>query len=71
MKEIKRCPYCGKEILSIAKKCRYCGKWLPENENLSSSEKNGILLMTKNNYSRNSCFLGYNCMEWIGGEPNR
>lgn len=39
MKEIKRCPYCGKEILSIAKKCRYCGKWLPENENLSSSEK--------------------------------
>lgn len=47
MKEIKRCPYCGKEILSIAKKCRYCGKWLPENENLSSSEKNGILLMTK------------------------
>jgi hypothetical protein len=24
----KKCPYCGKEILSVAKKCKYCGEWL-------------------------------------------
>lgn len=26
--ETKRCPYCGHEILAVAKKCRYCGHWL-------------------------------------------
>lgn len=31
MNETKKCPYCGNEILAIAKKCRFCGKWLTEN----------------------------------------
>ncbi len=26
----KRCPYCGEEILAVAKKCKHCGEWLAE-----------------------------------------
>lgn len=28
MEETKKCPYCGKEILAVAKKCKHCGEWL-------------------------------------------
>ena len=30
MEETKRCPYCGEEILAVAKKCKHCRKWLNE-----------------------------------------
>lgn len=26
------CPYCGEEILAVAKKCKHCGEWLDEEE---------------------------------------
>ena len=29
-RETKNCPYCGEEILAVAKKCKHCGKWLHE-----------------------------------------
>ncbi len=30
MSETKQCPYCGGEILAVAKKCKHCGKWLEQ-----------------------------------------
>ncbi|MDR1846526.1 MAG: zinc-ribbon domain-containing protein [Bacteroidales bacterium] len=30
MEETKRCPYCGEEILAVAKKCKHCGEMLVE-----------------------------------------
>ena len=30
MSEMKVCPYCGNEILAVAKKCKFCKQWLPE-----------------------------------------
>ena len=26
--DTKNCPYCGEEILAVAKKCKHCGEWL-------------------------------------------
>lgn len=30
MTETRICPFCGKEILAVAKKCKHCGKWLDD-----------------------------------------
>jgi DNA-directed RNA polymerase subunit RPC12/RpoP len=30
-KETKDCPYCGEEILEVAKKCKHCGEFLESN----------------------------------------
>lgn len=36
MKETKRCPYCGEEILAVAKKCKHCGEWLDKKEEVNT-----------------------------------
>ena len=36
MEEKKLCPYCGEEILAVAKKCKHCGEWLDKKENVES-----------------------------------
>lgn len=37
MVKTKKCPYCGEEILAIAKKCKHCSEWLDETEILSEA----------------------------------
>ena len=62
MEEIKKCPYCGKEIMSIAKKCRYCGRWVDGSDETQTSN---------NSMAINSQFdvIDYmHCGEWLDEE---
>jgi hypothetical protein len=36
--DTKRCPYCGEEILAIAKKCKHCGEWLVKSANYNNRQ---------------------------------
>jgi len=42
MIEVKECPYCGEEILSVAKKCKHCGEWLNDTVSGSMKSKNSL-----------------------------
>ena len=47
MEEKKNCPYCGEEILAVAKKCKHCGEWLDK-----SNAPRTPLSPTKANHSQ-------------------
>ena len=38
MEETKRCPYCGEEILAVAKKCKHCGEWIEQKTKAEDQE---------------------------------
>lgn len=48
-KDTKNCPYCGEEILAVAKKCKHCGEWLDK-----TSKPNTPVPIQHNNSSQNS-----------------
>ena len=50
MSKTKNCPFCGEEILGIAKKCKHCGEWLEEKTIVSKASNTTIIGAFASNY---------------------
>lgn len=59
MKETKKCPFCGEEILAEAKKCKYCGEWLDKESTLSKTEKVKTEIPTKKVFQKLGIYIAY------------
>ena len=57
MSKTKICPYCGNEILAVAKKCKFCKQWLPE-ENIVSDNNSNDDAQTNGGIQNNSIDTG-------------
>ena len=48
MEKLKKCPFCGEEILEVAIKCKHCGEWLNKPKESQEAEEGGNYLYCKN-----------------------
>ena len=54
---MKRCPFCGEEILSIARKCKYCDTWLNDEQDEMTVNRQEVKSTGKDN--EKNITLGY------------
>lgn len=69
--EIKQCPYCGEEILAIAKKCKFCGEFLEEAESNSYTYDNQNNDTSELPIELQKFNWGAFLLNWIWGVGNR
>ena len=48
MEKLKKCPFCGEEILEVAIKCKHCGEWLNNQKESQKTQEGGNYLYCKN-----------------------
>jgi len=58
--ELKKCPYCGKSILAIAKVCKHCGQSLAPQEESTPKQETVLEEPTvQNNYEQQKVYNSY------------